>query len=314
MDYLPGEKVTDLSGVVRSELDGSGLAEALFSAYLKQILVDGFFHADPHPGNVLLTRDRRLALIDLGMVGTLSEDLKDRLVQLLGAVAEGKSAEASKIARQLGTPRDDFQAAEFDEAIKRIVENRQGLAVSDIQVGQLVMQVTDECGKHGLRIPDAMFMIGKMLLNLDLIGKALDPDFNPDQSLRRQIGDIAQARLHDHLTTGSLVHYLTDLKELFAETPSRINQLLDKLAKNELSVNVEAIDETNLLKGFHRVANRITVGLILSALIVGASMLMNVESDFTILGYPGLAAIFFLIAAIGGLILVGRILFGSERA
>ncbi|MAS92890.1 MAG: ABC transporter [Verrucomicrobiales bacterium] len=313
MDYIQGAKVTDLSGVVLTEVNGKALAEELFQSYLKQIMIDGFFHADPHPGNLLLTPDHQLALIDLGMVGTVSDDLKDDIIQLLGAISEGKSAEAARVATRMGREKDYFEAEEFASDIKQLVDKHNGSSVKEMQVGNLVMQITETCGKHGLRIPEPVFMIGKMLLNLDMVGAALAPDFNPDESIRHHIADLAERRMRDHLTIGSVVHYLTDIKELFAETPTRLNQVLENLAENKVSVDVNAFDETKLLKGFHRVANRITVGLILAALIVGASMLMQVESNFTLFGYPGLAMIFFLIAAVGGLSLVGSILFSSEK-
>lgn len=312
MDYIDGSKITDLSGVVKTDLDGELLADQLFHAYLQQILLDGFFHADPHPGNVLLTRDHRLALIDLGMVGTIPDGMKDELLQLLGAVAEGKAEEAAKVAIDMGTKRENFDHAAFAEQVKTLVEKRQESSVEDIQVGDLVMKVTEACGQNGLRIPNSMFMVGKMLLNLDMIGNALAPDFNPDASIRRHITGLARKRMDHHFSLGSAISYLTDMKELFSETPARLNKALDKVAENRLSFDVNAIDEDKLLKGFHRVANRITVGIILAALIIGASMMMNIEAEFTLFGYPGIAMIFFLLAAIGGLFTVGRILFGSE--
>ncbi|MDF1755336.1 MAG: AarF/UbiB family protein [Verrucomicrobiales bacterium] len=313
MEYIDGNKITDLSGVVMAEVNGDQLAEDLFQAYLKQVTLDGFFHADPHPGNILLTRDHKLALIDLGMVGKVSDDLRDHIVQFLGAVAEGESAKAAKVARLMGTPRDDFSPENFENVIKEIVLSRQNTVLENLKVGGLVMKVISACGKNGLRIPDAVYMIGKMLLNIDLIGEKLAPKFNPDASIRRYMTEIAQVRITSQLTGSNLVDYLTELKALFVNTPERLNRALETIADNRMALDVSGIDEEKILAGFYRVANRITVGLILSALIIGASMLMNIESKFTIFGYPGLAMIFFLIAAFGGLTLVWRIMFGKEK-
>ncbi|BCX47778.1 protein kinase regulating ubiquinone biosynthesis [Haloferula helveola] len=313
MDCIHGTKVTEVAGVVKTELDGEALAEKLFEAYLQQILVDGFFHADPHPGNVMLTRDRQLALIDLGMVGTVSDGTRDLLIQLLGAVADGKGTDATKVALRLGRAKEGFDPASFKEEMEELVESRQSTSIEDLQVGTMVMSITEICGRNGLRIPSSLFMIGKMLLNLDMIGKHLAPQFNPDASLRRHLSELSRKNLDQEFSLGSLLSHFSDMKEMLLETPSRINRTLEMVAQNELKIQVDAIDEKQLLLGFHRVANRITVGLILAALIVGASMLMGIESSFTLMGYPGLAIIFFLIAAIGGLIVVGRILFGNEK-
>src|SRR5437868_5281886 len=108
MQYVHGKKITDLSPLARMEFDGHGLAEELFRAYLQQILVDGFFHADPHPGNIFLTDDGRIALLDLGMTGRVSGSLQDQLLKLLLAIAEGQGEKAAETAIRIGEPRKDF--------------------------------------------------------------------------------------------------------------------------------------------------------------------------------------------------------------
>ena len=104
------------------------------------------------------------------------------------------------------------------------------------------------------------------------------------------------------------------MKEFLEKLPGRINKILDSVANNEIEVKVDALDEHMLMEGLQKIANRITLGLVLAALIVGAAMLMNVPTDFKILGYPGLAIIFFLVAATGGVLLVLNILFYDEKA
>src|SRR5688572_29271651 len=108
MEYVPGQKITKLNPVVRLDIDGAGLAEELFRAYLRQIIIDGFFHADPHPGNVFLTEDGRLALLDLGMVSRLSTNKQDELLKLLMAVADGEGEKAAEIAIGMGHKLEDF--------------------------------------------------------------------------------------------------------------------------------------------------------------------------------------------------------------
>lgn len=312
MDFIKGTKVTDLAGVVHTEIDGEALSDAVFSSYLEQILVDGFFHADPHPGNLLITPDHRIALIDLGMVGSIPDGQKDLMLQLLAATSDGRSTDAANIAQKIGTPRDDYDEAACRAAITEIVESRQGQNVEQLQIGEMVMDVTNACGENGLRIPNSMYMLGKMLLNLDGVGKSLDPRFNPDKCVQKYTAELAQKRLRDEFSLGGLVSLLTDVKDLVAHTPARLNDLLKMLANNELSVNVEAVDEDKLMRGFHRVANRITTGLVLAALIIGAAMMMNIESKFTLFGYPGLAIILFLGAALMGFFLVISILVGER--
>jgi len=313
MEFIPGTRIPDLSGVVRLDINGAGLADELFHAYLKQVLVDGFFHADPHPGNVLLTRTHKVALIDLGMVGHVSEHLRNLLLTLLVAISDNKGQDAAEAAIKIGRPGENFKRQEFTADMADLVNNRAGSSVEDLQIGTTVMQVTDICGRHGLIIPHEMFMLGKMLLNLDMVGRSLDPDFHPDAAIQRHAVELANIRMRDSLTSGNILALLIEAKELFAETPQRINRFLENLSGNELKINVDAVDEKALLAGIEKIANRITVGLILAALIVGAAMMMQIESGFTLFGYPGIAMIFFLIASAGALLLAWRVIFGDDR-
>jgi predicted unusual protein kinase regulating ubiquinone biosynthesis (AarF/ABC1/UbiB family) len=304
-----GKKITKLSPLARMEFDGSALAEELFRAYLQQILVDGFFHADPHPGNVFLTDNYQIALIDLGMVGRVMPGLQEQLLQLLLSIAEGRGDDAADIAIKIGERKEDFAEKEFKHAISEIVAKQQGVTVEQMQVGRLVLEVTQASGEHGVRVPPELTMLGKTLLNLDQVGRAIEPDFDPNASIRRNAAQIMQQRLMKSLSPGNLFSGVLELKDLVQRLPSRVNKILDAIANNELKVSVDAIDEKTLVVGFQKVANRITVGLIIAALIVGAAMLMKVETSFRLWGYPGLAILLFLAAAAGGVTLLINILF-----
>ena len=310
MEYVTGTKITALSPVVVQEVEGAALAEDLVAAYLKQILVDGFFHADPHPGNVLLTEDGRLALIDLGMVARVTPRTQDYLLQLLLSVSEGRPDEAAAYTIKLGQPREAFDEATFRRRVGDLVgQNRD---VEEMEVGRAVLELAWLSADCGLRLPPELAMLGKTLLHLDEIGRRLDPDISPNALVRRHSASIMQQRLVQSMSPGHLLTGLLETKELVERLPERLNRILDHLANNQLEVKIDALDEAKLMAGFQKVANRITLGLLLAALIVGAAMLMKVETSFRILGYPGLAIIFFVLAAAGGVALAATILFKDE--
>jgi predicted unusual protein kinase regulating ubiquinone biosynthesis (AarF/ABC1/UbiB family) len=309
MQYVRGKKITDLNPLARMEFDGEALAEELFRAYLQQILVDGFFHADPHPGNVFLTDDYRIALIDLGMVGKIMPGLQEQLLQLLLSIAEGRGDDAADIAIKIGDRKEDFAEKEFKRAIAEIVAKQQGATVEQMQVGRLVLEVTQVSGENGVRVPAELTMLGKTLLNLDQVGRTIAPEFDPNASIRRNAAQIMQQRLLKSLSPGNLFSGVLELKDLVQRLPARLNKIIDAIANNEMKISVDAIDEKTLVLGFQKVANRITVGLIIAALIVGAAMMMRVETSFRIWGYPGLAILLFLAAAGAGVILLINILF-----
>ncbi|MDT4952721.1 MAG: hypothetical protein QOJ02_859 [Acidobacteriota bacterium] len=314
MDYVHGKKITSLSPLALMELDGYALAEEFFHAYLKQILVDGIFHADPHPGNVFLTDDNRIALIDLGMVGRITPQAQENILQLLLAISEGHGDEAAALTIKLGEPKESFEQEKFTRQVADLVTQHQGTNVEEIDAGRVVLEITRISGETGFRLPPEFTLIAKTLLNLDQIVHTLDPSFDPNASIRQNATEITRERMMKSLSPGNLFNTLIEARSLIEKLPARINKFLDTVANNEMQIKVDAIDETKLMEGFQKIANRITMGLIIAALIVGAAMLMRVETKFTIFGYPGLAIIFFFIAAGVGLFLVFHILFKDEES
>lgn len=312
MQYVAGRKITSLSPVVLLDINGEALAEQLFRAYLKQILVDGFFHADPHPGNVFLTEDGRLALLDLGMVAHTTPRLQEQLLQLLLAISEGRSDAAVRFAIQLGEKREGFNESEFSSQVAAFVAENQQANLKPMEVGRIVLQITRLSGECGIRLPSDLTMLAKTLLNLDQVGWTLAPDFDPNAAIRRNAAEILRQRLTKGFSPGNLFSSVLEMRDLVQSLPGRINKILEQVSNNELEVRVHAIDEVKLMAGFQKVANRITTGLVLAALIVGAAMLMQVPTSFRIFGYPGLAMLFFLVAAAGGILLVINILFKDE--
>ncbi len=314
MDLIVGRKVTSIAPLRRLEVNGAHLAEELFRAYLQQIMVDGFYHADPHPGNVFLTDDGRIALIDLGMVARISEGLQRLLLRLTLAISEGRAEEAVGYLVEIGEKTPEFDEAEFSRHVKELVLRYQRATLGQIAVGRVILEVLHTAGASGFRFPAELAMLGKCLLNLDEIGRRLAPDFDPNSAIRRDGPKLFRQRLRKEISVVSLYEMLIDSKELFETLPRHIGKIADSLADNQFRVNVDAIDEKYLMTGLQKIANRLTVGLILGAVIIGAALLMQVQTPhFTIFGYPGIAIIFFFIAAVGGLLLAGAILLSDER-
>ena len=314
MEHIHGRKITSVSPLALMDIDGYGLAEEIFRAYLKQILIDGIFHADPHPGNVFLTDDNRIALIDLGMVGRITPQSQENILQLLLAISEGRGDEAATITIKLGEPKESFEQESFSRQVADLVTQHQGSSVEDIDAGRVVLEITRISGETGFRLPPEFTMIAKTLLNLDLIVHTLDPEFNPNASIRQNATEIMRERVMKSLSSGAIYNTILEAKGLIEKLPGRINSFLDAVANNEMKIKVEAIDETRLMEGMQKIANRITMGLVIAALIVGAAMLMRVETKFTIFGYPGIAIIFFFIAAGAGLWFVFHMLFKDEKS
>ncbi|MBV8982352.1 MAG: AarF/ABC1/UbiB kinase family protein, partial [Acidimicrobiia bacterium] len=273
----------------------------------------GFFHADPHPGNVFLTDGGDLALLDLGMVARVDDEMQDHLVKLLLAVSEGHGPDAADAAMGLGEKLERFEQDRFCREVADLVSSHQGQVMRDIQPGAIVAELTRIAGDAGLRPAPELTMLGKALLNLDDVARRLDPEFDPNAAIQRDAAGLLESRFAHALSPSTLFTAALDAKEFAEKLPGRLNHLLDTIAGGEITFAIKGIDEQEILRSVHRLANRIVTGLLLAALIVGAALLMRVDTRWKLLGYPGLAIVCFIIAAVLALGLVFSIFIGDRR-
>jgi predicted unusual protein kinase regulating ubiquinone biosynthesis (AarF/ABC1/UbiB family) len=314
MEYVRGRKITELSPLRHMEIDGVALAEELFQAYLKQILVDGFFHADPHPGNVFVTTDGRVALLDLGMVGRIPPSLQDHLLRLMLAVADGNGEEAARISIAMGTPLEGlWEEEKFVREVTELVSRFYGATAREIELGRVVIELTKIAATSGIILPSQISTLGRAFLALDQAGRTLDPEFDPNAAIRRHSSEVMQQRMLRNASPAAMFANLLELNEFVQRLPGRLNRVLDSVAENELEVGIRVKEEVWMMEGLQKISNRITVGLVLAALIIGAAMMMRVDTPFRIMGYPGLAILLFLAAAVMGLFLVVTILMTDVR-
>ena len=308
MDRVRGRNVATLSGLARLELDAEALAESLLKAYLDLVLVHGCFSADPHPGNLLLMDDGRLALIDMGMVAYLSARSREMVLRLLLAVSEGDPDASSEIVINMGTRLEDFDEAAFKRSASELLLTNNGAALGEADLGRLVLEMVRVSANHGLRPSPDLTMLGKTLLNLDEAARTLAPELRPSELMRDYAGGLMRKHLLRQLSPGRMFNTALETNEFVQRLPERLNSILGRLSERDLELKIHAIDEDRVIAGLQKIANRITVGLVIAALIVGAALLMSVPSRFEILGYPGLAIVCFVAATTVGAGLVISIL------
>jgi ubiquinone biosynthesis protein len=246
-------------------------------------------------------------------VGRISPAMQTRLLKLLLAVSEGRGEEAADVAVMLGERLPDFNEAAFKRDIATLVTRYGHESLADFQIGRVLLELTQVTAERQMRAPATLTMLGKMLLHLDEVARALQPDLDVNESIRRNGADLMQRRMRQGATSGGLFSTIIEAKEFAEKLPGRVNRVLDSLAASELKLKVEVIDEGGIIGGLQKVANRITLGLILAALIVGAALMMRIETPFRIVGYPGVAMILFLLAGLGAALLAVQIVF-TDRA
>jgi predicted unusual protein kinase regulating ubiquinone biosynthesis (AarF/ABC1/UbiB family) len=315
MDFVGGRKLTSLGPLAQLEVEGHELADQLIGAYLKQILVDGFFHADPHPGNVFLTETGDIGLIDLGMVGRIPVEMQETMLKLLLAVSEGRGEECARMLQTLAERVEDETLDEvaFRRSVGELVTENQGVALSQIRAGAVLVELCRVSVDNGLRPPPELTMLGRALIALDEVTRSLDPSYDPNDAIRRQAADILRRRLAGGASQGNVFTTVLEAKEFVERLPGRVNKVMDALAEGELKLNVRGIDEREIMLGVTKLANRLTTGLVIAALVIGAAMLMRVPTRTTLFGYPAVAIVCFGIATTFGVILLANIWLTDRR-
>lgn len=313
MDFIDGKKITSLGHLKKLETDFNPLIDDLVEAYLKQIIVDGFAHADPHPGNIHLTSDDQIALMDLGMVAKFSPKMMEKIMMLLVGMSKKDGDAITEALLEMS----DYNSAtanieNFRKNINRLVLESTSTKAEDMETGRIVLQMNRIAADDGIKLPVELNILGKILLNLDQIIAVLTPKYNLQQAIQKFIQRMVNKKIKQELKPENVYGLLLDNKKLAENLPGRLNKITEKLANNEFEIKINAIDETRLTDGFQKVANRITSGLIIAAMIIGAALLMRIPSSYSILGYGILPFIFFLIAIGLGLFLVYNIMFKDQ--
>jgi ubiquinone biosynthesis protein len=315
MELVDGTKATQLSGLRRTEQKLGDLASTLMRGYLDQVFVHGEIHADPHPGNLLVTDDGRLALLDLGMVAHVPPKQRERLLKLLFAAVDGRGEEVANESIALGTRLEDFDQERFLREIGQMVARYAAQSGSrSTSEGRLMLEVVRMATACGLRTPPEMSLLGKTLLNLEQVAKALDPELDVKTVVEDHLEHVMRKRMRKAFSPANLASELMEVQSLMREAPRKVGDILSLLAENRLQVRMTGLEESHLMENLQKIANRIATGVIVAALIMASAMLMRVETGARLFGYPALAIVLFVIASGLGLAIVISALLSDRRA
>jgi ubiquinone biosynthesis protein len=316
MELVHGVKATELSGLRRTEQDLGKLGEALLRGYLDQMFVHGEIHADPHPGNLLVMDDGRLGLFDLGMIAHVPPKQRERLLKLLFACVDGRGEEAANESIAMGTRLEDFDHERYLREVGQLVARYAAHSGSQsLSEGRLVIELVRIATACGLRTPPELSLLGKTLLNLEQVAFALDPQLDAKSIVESHIQHVMRERLRQSFSPANVAGEMLEVQALLRESPRKVSDILSLLAENRLSVQLNGLDDSQLMENLQKIANRISVGVITAALIIGSALLMRIETPgLKLFGYPALALVLFLLGSGLGLTLVWSALRRDHKA
>jgi ubiquinone biosynthesis protein len=315
-ELVKGRKVSKLTPLGLIENDYASLAGVLTRAYLKQICVDGVWHSDPHPGNIFVRQNEedapQLVLLDFGMVGRISQELQDEVIKLLLAISSNRGAEVADACVRMSEVLERFDPDRFTREISTLVAAVHDASASDINTGQLIFTVINVANNNDLRAPAELTMLAKTMLHLDSITRKLDPDFDPKLVIRDYAEQLISQKLKQKFSPRNFYPALLDLNQLAMDLPHRAREIIDQTATGKLAFGIKISQAEEFLSGMHKIANRITVGVVIAALLISSSLMMRVPTGFLIFGYPGLAVLGYLLASAAAFYLIAST-FANDR-
>lgn len=266
----------------------------LTRAYLKQICVDGFWHSDPHPGNVFV-RDTegasQVVLLDFGMVSRISHEFQDEIIKMLLAISSNRGAEVADACIRMSETGQAFDAVKFVREISAIVSSVHDVSAREINTGQLIFNVISIAGSNEVKVPAELAMLAKTLLHLDGITKKLDPKYDPQQVIRDYAEQLMTLKLRQKFAPRNFYPALLDLNQLVLDFPHRAREIIDMAALGKLTFSLKLTQAEEFIAGMHKIANRITVGVIIAAIIVASALMMRTAPFLATVGYVAASVI-----------------------
>ena len=304
-ELVRGRKISKLTPLQMIDHHYAELADVITRAYLKQICVDGFWHSDPHPGNIFIRdvdRVSQVILIDFGMVSRISREFQDEIIKMLLAISSNRGAEVAAVCVRLAEAGEHFDATKFVHEISTIVANFHDADAKQVNAGQLMFSVIAVSNNNDLRVPAELAMLAKTLLNLDGITKKLDPRFDPQVVIRSYAERLISQKLQQKFNPRNFYPALLDLNQLILDLPHRTREILDLTTAGRLTFGVKLTQAEVFLAGIHKVANRITVGVVIAALLMSSSLIMRYPSKerLAMIGYivAALAAVYLIVSTL----------------
>ncbi len=304
MEEIKGVKLNQLTEEDLAELDREFLASLGAEAFLKQVLIDGFFHADPHPGNIFVVESNKLAYIDFGMMGQLTAEDQDLLSLLFLALLKKDINIIVDLVLEIGSVKGSINKRRFKLGIKNLIDRFYGVKLNQIDFKGAVDEFQKFMYDHQLVLPSEFFLLGRAIAISEGVGFMLDPSFSPVDVGARFSRELVIDLANPGKILGRFLDRLWDLRVASKGMPAKFNLILDKLVEDDFSINFKHLNLGRLINKIDIISNRLSISLIISALIIGSSMILQTDMQPLIFGIPVLGFIGYIIAGILGLSLV----------
>ncbi|MBI2656867.1 AarF/ABC1/UbiB kinase family protein, partial [Candidatus Woesearchaeota archaeon] len=258
----------------------------------------GIFHADPHPGNIIVMKNNIVAFVDFGIVGYFDEKLKNKCIDLLYGIVNQDEDLIMDTLVSMGMESDDISYEQLKSDIGFIIQPLQYSSIKEIKVSKTIEEILDIALRHKLNVPASFVLFGKTIITLEGLAIEYDPDFKLVETAKPFIEGLVAKRTSPLYIWKSFVHSMGKYRKFAEEFPEKAERALDKIQRGSIKVDIEDTDIKQLALEIDRSSNRIAYGFLIAALLIASAILINIEKGPTVLGTPFLSFLSFLVASI----------------
>src|SRR5450631_1893864 len=308
MEFMDGIKVSDLVTLDRHGYDRKIIAQRGADSFLEMVLSHGFFHGDLHPGNVLILPDNAICLLDYGIVGRLDDSLKTFLSDILYAIVNRDMDEIVSLLLFAGDISDNLDVRALKRDLFNFIDGYYEIPLKEIEVGRMLMEFIEIITLYSIRIQPDLMLLAKALVLIESMGRSLNPAFNMVEHLRPVIGKALRQKYSLRRVSRDINATLFSYLNLARTIPRDLKEIINRINRNKFKIDLEHRGLDKFTAEFDRSINRLSTSMILAAMIVGSSIIMQTDKGPQLLGFPVLALTGYTVAGLIGLWLVYAII------
>ncbi|MFW6309007.1 MAG: ABC1 kinase family protein [bacterium] len=304
MEEIKGIQLNEINPENVSEVDTKSLADLGARVFMKQIFIDGFFHADPHPGNIFIVEQDKLAYIDFGLVGQLTDEVKTQFSILFFALMYKDSGMIVDIIMDIGVVPPEVNSRKVELEVKDLINKYYGRDLGEIDFMSVFDDFQRILYKFNIRMPQDFFLLIRAMAVSEGVGYLIDPSFNIVEVGQDFLPDLLKSRLSLHEGGNYLFSKLWKLRNLTHRVPGKLGKIIDKVINNNFTINFKHQNLENLINKLDIISNRLSISLIISALIISSSVILHTEMSPMVFNIPLLGFVGYILAGILGFLLV----------
>jgi ubiquinone biosynthesis protein len=301
LERIVGVKINDLQGMANHGYSSHAVARNLWRTYLQMVFVDGFFHADAHPGNFVVLENNVICLLDYGMVGRIEHETRTYVTMLLSRYVQEDSTGVADIVVAMGSSPPDLDRKQFSFDVDRLLRQYYGATLREVSMGGALADILRLSARYKIRLPASLGLLVKVMMGVEGMDRTLDPDYDMPAEAKPFIDRAVRGELSAEKLYGEFMHGLLYWKTLLSQMPQRTSQLLDHMAQGTFRIVFKHEGLEAPTRDIDRAANRLSLAVISAATIIASALVLQSRIGPTWRGFPAIGLVGFAIAFVFGL-------------